>query len=482
MEENSIGARKSYKWHEIADLPDDVREFRDRELEALWQGWTKQQATLVQAQSISQFNLELRREWAVETGIIEGVYTLDRGITRTLIERGIEARHIPRDARTRDPELVARIIQAHADVLEGLFAFVKGERTLSTSYIKELHAALMRHQDKVTVYDPSGRAYETELRKGDYKILPNNPSREDGSVHEYCPPEHVSSEMDRLIAFHEEHGQRVRPEVEATWLHHAFTQIHPFQDGNGRVARAIGSLVFIKAGFFPLVVTWDDREKYISGLEAADAGDLRPLVELFSTLQKRLITKAIGLAVDVKPAASVDEAIDATRDLLVALNRIIPASWLTAKEHAEKLAGRTQQAFANVTGRLTRELSKVDPSYQFRVGVLGGPPVEQIKALSQRLKYAPDFAQYHNSVQLSLTGPSGKAVVVVSFHGLGATYRGLLAVAPYFQMESKEPIALADDIFRISFEDQVQELDSRFAKWLDACLVNGIACWRRTFV
>jgi hypothetical protein len=70
------------------------------------------QETLAQAQSLSQFNVELRREWAVETGIIEDVYTLDRGVTRTLIERGIEARHIPRDARNRDPELVARIIQA----------------------------------------------------------------------------------------------------------------------------------------------------------------------------------------------------------------------------------------------------------------------------------------------------------------------------------------------------------------------------------
>jgi hypothetical protein len=50
------------------------------------------------------------------------------------------------------------------------------------------------------------------------------------------------------------------------------------------------------------------------------------------------------------------------------------------------------------------------------------------------------------------------------------------------QMDNHEPIALADDIFRISFEDQAQELDSRFAKSLDACLVNGIAQWRRTLV
>ena len=38
----------------------------------------------------------------------------------------------------------------------------------------------------------------------------------------------------------------VAPEVEAAWLHHRFTQIHPFQDGNGRIARALATLIFVK--------------------------------------------------------------------------------------------------------------------------------------------------------------------------------------------------------------------------------------------
>ena len=79
--------------------------------------------------------------------------------------------------------------------------------------------------------------------------------------------------MDRLLAMHREHGQRgVAPEVEAAWLHHRFTQIHPFQDGNGRVARALATLVMIRAGWFPLVVTDAGRADYIEALEIADGG------------------------------------------------------------------------------------------------------------------------------------------------------------------------------------------------------------------
>ena len=49
------------------------------------------------------------------------------------------------------------------------------------------------------------------------------------------------------------HGLLARPEVEAAWLHHRFGQIHPFQDGNGRVARALATMIFLRAGFVPLV-------------------------------------------------------------------------------------------------------------------------------------------------------------------------------------------------------------------------------------
>jgi hypothetical protein len=189
--------RSAHKWKPISYLPEDWEQFRAKELEPLCRAWELHRKTLSQDEAAAQFTKRLVREWAVETGVIEGVYTLERGITPTLIERGVEARYIPRDATNLDPELVARIIQAHADVLEGLFSFVKSERTLTTSYIKELHAALLRHQDTVLVFDQWGKPCQTELRKGAYKVLPNNPSRQDGDFHEYCPPEHMRTHPPR---------------------------------------------------------------------------------------------------------------------------------------------------------------------------------------------------------------------------------------------------------------------------------------------
>ena len=104
--------------------------------------------------------------------------------------------------------------------------------------------------------------------------------------------------MERLVGLHASHeGLGVPPEIEAAWLHHRFTQIHPFQDGNGRVARALASLVFLRAGWFPLVIvgSGEDRNAYIRALEAADAGDLAPVVELFASVQRREFRKALSI-------------------------------------------------------------------------------------------------------------------------------------------------------------------------------------------
>ncbi len=105
--------------------------------------------------------------------------------------------------------------------------------------------------------------------------------------------------MDRLIHWHEEHVQReIPPEVEAAWLHHRFTQIHPFQDGNGRVARAIASLIFIKANWFPLVVRSDEKAKYLDELEKADFGNLGTAGVVVLERPKTIVRDRAGLSAE----------------------------------------------------------------------------------------------------------------------------------------------------------------------------------------
>src|SRR5271165_2682555 len=105
------------KWQPITDYDGDPRSLSDGELGPLKRIWDREKAELAAEGSLDEFDRRLRREWSIETGIVENVYTLDRGVTKTLIERGIDAALIPHGASDGGSELVARIIQDHYDAL-----------------------------------------------------------------------------------------------------------------------------------------------------------------------------------------------------------------------------------------------------------------------------------------------------------------------------------------------------------------------------
>jgi Fic family protein len=237
---------------------------------------------------------------AVETGVLEGLYSIDIGVTETLIERGFDAALIPNDSTDQDPTVVVNLLRDQRSAVDLVFDIVIQRRDLSLSFVKEVHALLTRSQATTTAVDQFGQTSEVTLLRGDWKILPNNPTRADGKVHQYCPPAQVQPEMERLIALQERYlAQGVSPDVLAAWLHHRFMQIHPFQDGNGRVARLLATLIFIRAEWLPLVVHRNDRVRYLDALEAADKGELLPLVEFFDTLQRAGFMQALSVAAQV---------------------------------------------------------------------------------------------------------------------------------------------------------------------------------------
>ena len=86
------------------------------------------------------------------------------------------------------------------------------------------------------------------------------------------------------------------PEVEAAWLHHRFAQMHPFEDGNGRVARALTVAVFLRGDYLVLVIRDEEhRDPYLDALEAADDGDLEALVDLFADVEAADLEDALTL-------------------------------------------------------------------------------------------------------------------------------------------------------------------------------------------
>jgi Fic family protein len=470
----------TYRWQPITDLGENPKSLTDGELDSLQRVWQRQKNELIEPQALEEFEKRLRREWSIETGIIENVYTLDRGITRTLIEKGIDAALIPHDASNLDSTLVARIIQDHYEALEGMFDFVGGQRQLSTSYIKELHAALLRNQGTHTVIDQFGQAFEKPLERGQYKTVPNSPTRPDGKIHEYCPPEHVASEMDRLLSMYTAHqDQGIPPEVEAAWLHHRFTQIHPFADGNGRVARAVASLVLIKAELFPLIVDRDQWDRYVEALEKADHGDLRSLVALFVEAQRNVLIQAADVGYEVKPIVSADEAIAAARDRLLQRGKLPLKEWLAVKETAKELRESVAHRLRAISQQLVQEIGSLGRRFSFEV-VEGHQDISDCTRTKviQKAGQIADFNEYNAVWHLALNAGREDSLNI-SFHAIGPRFRGIIGVTAYLIIERAEPI-LVGSSFQINYEEELAHAQGRFAEWLERTIVEALEEWRRT--
>jgi Fic family protein len=273
--------------------------------------WFKHREKLKEnSKEYRQFIDEQKREHAIETGIVERLYDLKRGITETFIKEGFVQSYLSHGDTNVPTQTLMNHLRDHLDAVDFVFDIVKENRPFTTNFIKQLHQLVTRHQETAEGRDAFGNKTKIDLLRGMYKIRENNPTRSDGVVIQYCPPEHVAAEMDSLITIYNQLIiNQIHPIVLSAWVHHAFTTIHPFQDGNGRVARLLASLILIKFNYFPFTVLREEtRVKYIDALELADNGVPQKLITYFGETQRRSIEKVLNIN-DIN-ISSLDEVAD----------------------------------------------------------------------------------------------------------------------------------------------------------------------------
>lgn len=223
-----------------------------------------------------------RRAAAVDTNAIEGVFATDRGFTRTVAEK---AGAWEQAMANKGPH----VRPAFEDTLAGfelILDRMTGRLPVTSYFIRELHETMLRSQETHVVYVPvEGELVQQEqtLPKGEYKAHANSPTRSDGTVHAYAPVDDTAPEMERLISeLRSDSFENAHPVTQAAYAHYGFVCIHPFADGNGRVARALASVYFYRSPGVPLVIYQDQRTTYIDALEAADKGHHHTLMRFMA--------------------------------------------------------------------------------------------------------------------------------------------------------------------------------------------------------
>ncbi len=217
----------------------------------------------------------VRRAAAVDTGAIEGLYDTDRGFTFTVAMQAAHWQATLEQKGSRVKALIESQIYAYDYILD----FATQAVPIAEAWIRNLHTEICKAQETYKVWTEIGWQ-EHALPKGQYKNLPNHVVQADGSIHPYAPVDMTPTEMYRFCeALRSEAFLSAHPVLQAAYAHYALVVIHPFADGNGRVARAIASVFTYRSQSVPLLILVDTRAEYISSLQSADKGEYQPIVD-----------------------------------------------------------------------------------------------------------------------------------------------------------------------------------------------------------
>jgi Fic family protein len=480
---------------------EEIDSLLSSELFALAEIWREKKAELEGSGEYKEFIKKLQREWAIETGIIERLYIWDRGVTEILIEQGIDSSVIAHRGGMNRTEAdgVKYIIDDQMSIIEGLFGYVKGEELFSEYFIRSVHAQFTQHQDSTDALTPDGKIIKVQLAKGEYKQHPNNPKRPDGETHFYCPPELVKDEMEFLVNEYIKQEKSKAPEILSAWVHHRFTQIHPFQDGNGRVARTLASLVFLKAGLFPLVIRDKDRKDYIYALEQADKGDLTGLVSLFSKRQKESILAALGIQQQVLQSKHAEHiistAISALKTKYTREKDKFDGVITLASELHRKIFERLQK----ISQQIDSEINTLTPpsiSEKFHTTcreATNGTPNDhyffrQIVKIANEFNYYANLDKYKSWVRINIWTDKNFEIVF-SIHGYGHINSGIMAISAFTSQRVQDEDEYTEvinttpactDLFQFNYAELRESIEKRFEEWIESSIAISLAEWNKS--
>lgn len=288
-------------------------------------------------------------------------------------------------------------------------------------------------------------------------------------------------------------GYGVPADIEAAWLHHRFSVIHPFTDGNGRVSRCLATLILLRQKWLPLVITRTDRPNYIAALRSADNGDLRPLVDLFGMLQRKAIREAFSLSDQVVHEST---AISGILDSVVAKigqRRIAEQDQRSkAPVTADSLQILTFQRLADVAKEISVAISRQTAG--FRAFATDGKRnsekskynYHQIVNCARRLNYFANMSVYQSWASLIIQ-TDRRIEILFAFHGIGHASSGVLGCnAMLYAKDYDETgetiigdvIPIIEEPFEFTYAEDFAAVQLRFQRWQDAAIIQGLTEWQ----
>ena len=209
--------------------------------------------------AIRQLKADMLVRFTYHSNAIEG-NTLTIFETKAVLEDGIIV-----DGKSLREHLD---VVGHAQAIRYLEELVNEKAPLTSRVLKELHNLILRGQDPENA--------------GCYRRINVLIS---GANHTQPSADLIPEAMEHFFDWYEKSARELHPLERAARVHADFVNIHPFKDGNGRMARLIMNLEIMKAGYPTLILPVESRPSYYAALDRiAVQKDYEPFLKLIAEL------------------------------------------------------------------------------------------------------------------------------------------------------------------------------------------------------
>jgi len=382
-------------------------------------------------QKLQAVREKFRLDWTYHSNALEG-NPLTLSETSFFVREGLTSKGKPLSAY-----LEAR---NHIVALDYVESVVREQTPLTEHLIRQYHTMLFDKIDRISL-GSGAEKQETPIQGGQYKQQNNHVVRLDGRLLQFADWLQVPGEMERLMAWYAANANSLHAIELAAQFHHRFVSIHPFLDGNGRVARLLMNTLLMQRGYTPAIIPVEEKKQYLEALQSADDGSY-DLVHGFIEAQ---VSKTLRLTIDVLEGREAFDFEDLARMVqniaqkAKEIQQDLGPAASTPEERAESTADRIKASFIKVVQEhvaSTQRTPGLIVSFQENVNM--GPP---FVPLQQQIGSPRGNAFSFTVVGRNRTIP----VLVVAFAVFSGRYQVALAASATlgtFDQNNREVLAM----------------------------------------
>jgi Fic family protein len=247
---------------------------------------------------------KFRLDWNYNSNHLEG-NQLSYGETKALLLHGITAQGKPLRDHIQ--------MEGHNETLKYLEEILKQHRPLTENFVRELHQMILKEPYEVDAITPDGRPTKKLVQVGQYKSSPNHVQTTTGEIFRFATPEETPAKMTDLVDWTRGELEKsdVSPLLLASEFHYRFIRIHPFDDGNGRLARILMNFLLMMKRYPPIIIKSEKKDEYFAALRQADAGN----AEVFFDYLGQQLIKSFDIMIRGAKGEPIEELDDVDKEL-----------------------------------------------------------------------------------------------------------------------------------------------------------------------